>query len=69
MEDVLEVYPRPYEARYPVVCVDEMGKALCSTPRGELPLRPGQTQCQDYEQGRHGTCNLLFAFVACAQCK
>jgi hypothetical protein len=62
MEDVLEVYQRPYDARYPVVCVDEMGKELRSTPRGELPQHPGQTLCQDYEYGRHGSCNLFMAF-------
>lgn len=62
MEDVLAVYQRPYDTRYPVVCVDEMGKALRSTPRGELPLHPGQSLCQDYEYGRHGTCNLFMAF-------
>ena len=62
MEDVLEVYQRPYDPRYPVVCVDEMGKELRSTPRGELGRQPGQTQCQDYEYGRHGRCNV---FLAC----
>jgi hypothetical protein len=62
MEDVLEVYQRPYDARYPVVCVDEMGKELRNTPRGELPQHPGQTLCQDYEYGRHGSCNLFMAF-------
>lgn len=62
LEDVLEVYQRPYDARYPVVCVDEMGKELRTTPRGELALQPGQTQCQDYEYGRHGRCNLFIAF-------
>jgi hypothetical protein len=62
MEDVLEVYQRPYDPRYPVVCVDEMGKELRSTPRGALVLQPGLTFCQDYEYGRHGSCNLFLAF-------
>jgi transposase len=62
MEDVLEVYQRPYDPRYPVVCVDETGKELRTTPRGEFALQPGLTRCQDYEYGRHGTCNLFLAF-------
>lgn len=28
MEDVLEVYTRPYNPRYPVVCFDETSKQL-----------------------------------------
>jgi hypothetical protein len=47
MEDVLEVYQRPYDPRYPVVCVDETGKELRTTPRGELALQPGLTRSQD----------------------
>jgi hypothetical protein len=61
MEDVLAVYPRPYNPKRPVVCVDEVSKELHSTPQGELPLVPGQTRCQDYEYARHGTCNLFLA--------
>ena len=38
MEDVLDVYQRPYDPAYPVVCLDEAGKELHDTPRGVLPL-------------------------------
>jgi len=61
MEDVLEVYQRPYDPKRPVVCLDEVSKELHSTPHGQLPLVPGHTVCQDYEYARHGVCNLFLA--------
>ncbi len=61
MEDVLDVYQRPYDPKRPVVCVDEASKQLLSTPHGELPMRPGQMCCQDYEYARHGVANLFLA--------
>lgn len=59
MEDVLAVYARPYEPQRPVVCLDEASKELHGTPRGQLPLRPGQPVRQDYEYERHGVANLF----------
>ena len=61
LEDVLDVYHRPYNPNRPVVCLDEVSKELHSTPRGELPVQPGQTACQDYEYARHGTANLFLS--------
>ncbi|MCB8975049.1 MAG: hypothetical protein H6654_15935 [Ardenticatenaceae bacterium] len=52
MEDILDVYQRPYDADYPQVCLDEIQKALRATPRGSLPLNPTQTEDHEYE--RHG---------------
>ncbi len=62
MEDVLAVYMRPFDERFPQVCVDEMSKQLIGETRVPLPMQPGQPECYDYEYERHGTCNL---FVAC----
>ena len=59
MEDVLEVYHRPYDPRRPVVCLDEQPKTLHGTPRGSLPARPGRAARQDYEYERHGSCNVF----------
>ena len=42
MEDVLEVYHRPYNPRFPVICMDEASKQLVGEVRQPLPLRPGQ---------------------------
>jgi transposase len=61
MEDVLDVYERPYDSRRPVVCVDESNKTLHATPHGSLPVEPGQAQRQDYEYKRNGTLNLFMA--------
>ena len=61
MEDVLDVYERPYDSRRPVVCVDESNKTLHATPHGSLPVGPGQAQRQDYEYKRNGTLNLFMA--------
>jgi hypothetical protein len=59
MEDVLDVYQRPYDPFYPQVCFDEGGKELRATPHGCLPAEPGQPQRQDYEYERHGKANLF----------
>lgn len=61
MEEVLDVYQRPYDARFPVVCLDETSKELHGTPRGSLPMRAGESARQDYEYERHGVCNLFLA--------
>ena len=61
MEDVLEVYARPYDPLRPVVCVDEGAKELRSTPRGVLPPEPGQPERVDYEYERHGKANLFIS--------
>jgi len=59
MEDVLEVYHRPYDPARPVICLDERSKALRGTPRGGLPPRPGLCRREDYAYERHGVCNVF----------
>jgi transposase len=61
MEDVLDVYQRPFDPKRPQVCLDEISKALRSTPLGQWAGRPGQPLRQDYEYRRHGTCALFLA--------
>jgi hypothetical protein len=59
MEDVLAVYTRPYDPRYPQVCMDEASKQLLRDTRvGEAP-RPGSAQRVDYEYTREGVANLF----------
>ena len=62
MEDVLDVYARPYDPKRPLVCFDECSKELHGTPRGSLPSGPGVPERMDYEYARHGTAN-VFLFV------
>jgi hypothetical protein len=62
MEDVLEVYARPYDPRRPQVCLDEGGKQLIGEARPPLPMRPGRPRREDHEYRRNGTANLFLAF-------
>jgi hypothetical protein len=48
MEDVLEVYCRPYDEQEPVVCLDEMGKNLVKEKHPSEPAKPGQDRGEDY---------------------
>ena len=59
MEDVLDVYQRPYDPERPVVCIDEKSKELRSTPRGSLPAEPDRHERIDYEYERNGTANIF----------
>lgn len=61
MLDVLELYERPYDPKYPVVCMDEKSHQLLSTPRGDQNTKPGVVARTDYEYRRHGTVNLFVA--------
>jgi hypothetical protein len=62
MEDVLEVYSRPYDPKRPQICMDEAGKQLVKETRTPIAAEPGQPERYDYEYERNGTCNL---FVFC----
>ena len=62
MEDVLDLYHRPYNPRRPLVCVDEMPKQLVAETRLPVPARPGQPARFDYEYRRCGVANLFLAF-------
>ena len=62
MEDVLEVYRRPFDPRRPVVCVDETFTHLIGESREPLPMRPGAVERYDHVYVRNGTANLFLAF-------
>lgn len=62
MEDVLDVYQRPYDPKRPQVCLDEASKQLLSDKIPPLVARPGQVQRVDFEYERHGTANLFMSF-------
>jgi hypothetical protein len=62
MEEVLDVYAEPYDARRPQVCFDESPVPLTGEKRHPLPARPGQSIGYDDEYKREGTAN-LFLFV------
>jgi hypothetical protein len=62
MEDVLEVYTRPYDPRRPQVCLDETSRQLLAEVTAPLPAAPGRPARQDYEYVRQGVCNV---FLVC----
>lgn len=62
MEDVLDVYTRPYDDKNPVVCVDESSKQLTKETREIIPAEPGRPERFDTEYERNGTANI---FMAC----
>ena len=62
MEDVLEVYTRPYDPRRPQVCLDETSRQLLGEVTPPLPAAPGRPAREDYEYVRRGVCNL---FLVC----
>lgn len=63
MEDVLEVYHRPYDLQRPLVCFDEGTKQQVKETRLPLPAKPGQMAKYDYEYERNGTSNLFMFFA------
>ena len=62
MEDVLDVYERPYDPSRPVVCMDEKPYHLLGEARQSWAMRPGDDKKVDSEYVRNGTCS-IFAFV------
>jgi hypothetical protein len=61
MEDVLEVYHRPYDHDFPVVCMDEQPGKLTKETRTPLPREPGKPERFDHEYERKGTaCIFMF---------
>jgi hypothetical protein len=63
MEDILEVYQRPYDPHRPLVCLDETSKQLIAETRVPIAAKPGQPGRHDYEYRRNGTANLFMMFA------
>lgn len=59
MEDVLTVYARPHDPRFPVVCMDEKPYQLLGHAREPISATPGQDRKEDSEYVRHGTCSIF----------
>jgi len=62
MEDVLDVYKRPYDVKRPVVCMDESNKQLIKETRIPIPASRGQSERYDTEYERNGVCNIFLHF-------
>lgn len=59
MEQVLDVYKRPLDADYPVVCMDETSVQCVKEVRPVIPAKPGQIERYDVEYERNGVAHLL----------
>lgn len=59
MEDVLEVYQRPYDPAAPVICMDEKSVQLLKETRPAITAAPGRAERIDYEYERNGTANIF----------
>ena len=59
MEDVIEVYLRPYNSKFPVVCMDESNRQLVGEVRDPIPAAPGHPNLVDDEYVRHGVANIF----------
>ena len=59
MENVLETYQKPYDARFPKVCMDETSKQLVKETRAPVPGGPGREERFDYEYERNGVANVF----------
>jgi hypothetical protein len=62
MEEVLDLYAEPPDAKRPKVCFDETPKQLIAEKKTPLPVGSGQVARYDYEYQRNGTCNLFLFF-------
>ena len=61
MERVLDVYKKPYDTAFPVVCMDESPKQLIEEGQSSKAMKPGQEARVDYEYIRHGVVNIFMA--------
>jgi hypothetical protein len=59
MEDVLDLYQLPYDANYPVVCMDEKPYQLLGESRAPILMKAGKPERQDGEYVRNGTCSIF----------
>ena len=59
MEDVLSVYQLPYDADYPVVCMDESNKQMVGEVHPPIPMAPGHCQILDHEYVRNGVADIF----------
>ncbi len=61
MENILGVYKRAYNSKFPVVCMDESPKQLIGETKVPIKAAPGKLEKYDYEYVRKGVCNIFMA--------
>lgn len=63
MEDVIEVYRRPFDPKQPLVCLDEFCKQLLGEISAPQPSKPGTPARYDYEYVRHGSATAFMIYA------
>ena len=63
MEAVLDVYQRPHDPLYPVVCMDETSVQCIKEVRPPIVATPGQSERYDAEYERNGVAHLLLFYA------
>jgi transposase len=63
MESVLEVYKRPHDPLYPVVCMDETSVQCIKEVRPSIAAKPGATERYDVEYERNGVAHLVLFYA------
>ncbi len=58
----MDVYQRPYNPLYPVVCLDETSRQLIEETRVPIAVKPGEPKKVDYEYRRNGVVDLFMIF-------
>ena len=61
MEHLLDVYKRPYNQDFPVVCMDESPRQMIKETRIPIPMKPGRDAREDFEYERCGVANIFLA--------
>jgi hypothetical protein len=59
MEDILDLYHRPYDPEVPLICMDEKPVQLLGDSRESLPATPQYPPRYDYEYTRNGTASIF----------
>ncbi len=59
MEDIIELYHRPYNPAIPMICMDEQSRQLIGETKKIIPAEPGKPERADYEYERNGTANIF----------
>ncbi len=69
MENVLDVYKRPYDETYPLLCMDESSKQHLKETRQPIPAKPGSIEKYDTEYERNGVSNVFMFFEPLGACR
>ena len=62
MENILDLYSKPYDSQRPLICADERPCYLIGDVLTPIPMSSGQSKREDCEYERKGSCTVFMAF-------